>query len=119
MRSLLEYDGRWTPREVLALILWLPDDSAFRASAAGGVENIGWTTQTWQLKHLYDALQAQSVLMYRLKLGKKARSVVPDKFPTPKELMAQAKARAKTKQKPKDRKPAVSLERLRSALTGK
>lgn len=119
LRSLLDYDGQWTPREVLALIQWLPDDSALRASHAGGTEYIGWSTRTWQLKHLYDAMQNQTVLMYRLQMGKKAKKVKPDKFPTPSELVAKAKSAAKKKAKDVQRSPTVSMDKLSKLLTGK
>src|SRR5690606_23624409 len=43
LRSLLDADGEWTPGEVLVRTKWLPEDSAFRASLAGGPEHIGWS----------------------------------------------------------------------------
>lgn len=33
-----------TPRELYAMIAWLPEDSAFYASLQGGRNHLGWTT---------------------------------------------------------------------------
>lgn len=87
---------------------WLPADAAFRASLAGGPEHVGWDIQAWQGKHIYDAIQSQSVLMYRLQAGKKAKRHKPSTFPTPKELLKKARQAAKKKHDA-EQPPAASL----------
>lgn len=103
---------------VLSRTKWLPGDSAFRASLSGGTEHIGWSIQAWQGKHIFDAIQSQSALMYRLQMGKKAKRFKPATFPTPMELLAKAR---KTAQKAKKdngpaQKPTLSIDQLGKLL---
>lgn len=46
-------DGSLTPRELLGLIEWLPDDSAFAASVLGGPEWRGWNPDRAMLRGIH------------------------------------------------------------------
>lgn len=104
LRSLRDADGRHTPREILALIEWLPTDSAYSAALAGGRHHRGWDVNVWQNKAVIDLLQSLIVLTYKANAGKKAKNINPETYPTPDELLARAE---KANKQPK--KPAVSL----------
>lgn len=47
-----------TPREIIHLIEWLPDDSALAASVAGGSHLRGWTVDRYLLRALVHAAQS-------------------------------------------------------------
>lgn len=79
-------ERQWTPREVLALFAWLPDDSACAASVAGGRQYRGWGQDRWLAKYLFDAIQTNTVVNIKLQAGKKGKSVKPPKpYPGPEE----------------------------------
>jgi hypothetical protein len=79
-------ERQWTPREVIALLYWLPDDSACAASVAGGRHYRGWGQDRWLAKYLFDAIQTNTVVTVKVQAGKKGRSVKPPKpYPGPDE----------------------------------
>jgi hypothetical protein len=51
----------YTPRLLLALIMWLPEDSAFVASLRGGRRWLGWSPDRALLADIYDALNLNTV----------------------------------------------------------
>lgn len=50
-----------SPRLVVALIEWLPEDSAFAAAINGGRRWLGWTEDRMLRAALYDAMNANTV----------------------------------------------------------
>jgi hypothetical protein len=77
-------ERHWTPREVLALLAWLPDDSACAASVAGGRHYRGWGQDRWLRKYLFDAMQNNTVVNAKIAAGKKGRAVkAPKPYPGP------------------------------------
>lgn len=71
------YERQWTPRDVLALLSWLPDDSAVAASLAGGRHHLGWGQDRWMRKSTFDAIQTSTVVNMKIAAGKKHRGVKP------------------------------------------
>lgn len=69
---------------MLALLSWLPDDSAVAASAAGGRQHRGWGQDRWLLKHIFDATQTNGVIAMKVAAGKKANRIKdPEPWPDP------------------------------------
>jgi hypothetical protein len=89
----------WTPAMVLALLSWLPDDSACAASMAGGKHHRGWGQDRWMRKSTFDAVQTNTIVNMKLAAGKKHRSVkAPQPWPGPDEQQnIVEKARPKTR----------------------
>lgn len=52
------FHGGLSPRYVLHLLRWLPDDSATAAGMQGGPQFRGWGTETHLLASVLDSLQA-------------------------------------------------------------
>lgn len=100
----------WTPREVVWLLAWLPDDSACAASVAGGRHYRGWGQDRWLAKYLFDAVQTNTVVNVKIAAGKKGRSVKPPKpYPGPDEQHKVIE----------NRRPKVSVAALPSFLGAK
>lgn len=89
MRELASTDRPgFTPDELLALIEWLPDDSATSASVAGGKHFRGWGQDRWLLKSILDSNQINGVIAMKIAAGKKAGKVkLPEPWPSPEQQL--------------------------------
>jgi hypothetical protein len=86
-------ERRWTPRELISLLAWLPDDSACAASVAGGRHYRGWGQDRWLRKYLFDAMQNNTVVNAKIAAGKKAGRVKPPKpYPGPEQQQKKIEA---------------------------
>lgn len=63
-----------SPRHVVSLIVWLPDDSALAAAAQGGREHLGWGTDRYMRAAQWNLTAAAAMA------GSKRQ---PPTFPTP------------------------------------
>lgn len=66
-----------SPRELYALITWLPEDSAFRASLRGGLAHRGWTTDRILIASLLEQAQWNGYNFIKANSDKKARVTAP------------------------------------------
>lgn len=72
-----------TPRELYALISWLPDDSAFSASLQGGREHMGWSTDRQLSVFLLEQVQMNGFNFVKANTDKKAGKNLKPPTPIP------------------------------------
>lgn len=85
LRDLFAEENPFSPRYILALIVWLPNDSAFYASRMGGPQYVGWDPDRYALAAQVDALRAGNyiALMVNRDPKKGTKPKPPEPFPTP------------------------------------
>lgn len=84
LRDLFSETNPLSPRYVLALIVNMPEDSAFAASKSGGAEYRGWDSAQYTRAALVNAVNTSNYLTIMVNRDpKKAAPNPPDPFPTP------------------------------------
>lgn len=84
IRDLFSETAPLSPRFVLALILWLPSDSAFFASRRGGHQYQGWDESRYALAALVNEQRATNHIMLMANRDpSKPKPKAPEPFPIP------------------------------------
>ncbi|QHJ86534.1 tail assembly chaperone [Mycobacterium phage Mabel] len=84
LRDLFSDESKFSPRMILALILWLPTDSAFYASRQGGPQYMGWDPDRYAAVAAVNALLANNHIHALVNRDpKKPKPKAPEPFPTP------------------------------------
>lgn len=66
-----------SPRELVDLLIWLPDDSPLSASIKGGREYLGWTWDRIVMTLLFEQTQMNGFNFIRANSDKKAKVSAP------------------------------------------
>ncbi|AHJ86392.1 tail assembly chaperone [Mycobacterium phage 40AC] len=86
IRDLFSEENPLSPRYVLALIVWLPTDSAFAASCRGGPQFRGWDADRYAMVSAVNELRAGNHLTLLINRDRsKPKPKAPEPFPTPDE----------------------------------
>ena len=82
-----------SPRELMALITWLPDDSPLAASLRGGRDHLGWTWDRILSLFILEQLQMNGFNFIKANTGKASAKTLkaPDPIPFPGRVMPKPK----------------------------